>query len=288
MSNIFSRTARSWRLIKASARVLNADGELILLPILSGGVALALGGAMVWQAHSSGVFDALQESDMSAVPAWFYGWLFAFYLVQYAVVIFFNVALVGAAIERLEGGDPTIRSALALSVHRLPQIVGFALLSATVGIVLRTIAERLGFLGKLLAGTAAIAWAVSSFLVVPVIAIEGRGPIDAFDRSVELLGKTWGENVIGNVGIGLVLGIACAILALIGMGGVTLVVNGNDIAGIPITGAAFAALGALIAFSAALSAVYAAAVYYYAVMGEPPAGFDRDMVRSAFAPAPEG
>lgn len=284
--DIFSRAARSWRLTKASARVLNADGELILLPILSGIIATLLGGAMVWEAHASGIFDALQETDMSVVPTWFYGWLFVFYLVQYTVVIFFNVALVGAAIERLEGGDPTIRSALSLAIRRLPQIVGFALLSATVGLILRMIAERLGLLGRLLAGTAAIAWAVSTFLVVPVIAVEGRRPISAFDRSVELLGKTWGENVIGNVGIGLVLGIACALLASLGMGGVALVVNGNDLLGAPLAGAAFVALMALIAFSAALSAVYAAAVYYYAVVGEPPEGFDRDMVKGAFAPRP--
>ncbi len=40
------------------------------------------------------------------------------------------------------------------------------------------------------------------------------------------------------------------------------------------------------AFGAALQAVYSAAVYYYAVIGEPPAGFDRDLIRGSFAPKP--
>lgn len=285
--SLVSRISRSWRLIKASAAVLNSDGELIFLPIASGVVALLLGGGMIALTASTGIFETLQDgSTGSSLPAWFYVWLFGFYLVQYTVITFFNVALVGAAIERLEGGDPTVRSGLAIAMQRLPQILGFALMQATVGMVLRAIAERGGFIGKLIAGGLGFAWAVTTFLVVPVIAVEASGPVVALKRSAALLRKTWGENILGNAGIGLLLGVAGSLLALIGVGGVALVATGNDIVGIPIAGAAFLAFGALIAVGSALAGVYAAAVYRYAVSGEPPAGFDRDMVQSAFTQKP--
>ena len=287
MSNFFARAARSWRLIKASTAVLNADGELLVLPLLSGAIALVLGGGMVAQAMSDGTFAALKAGEAGAIPDGFYLWLFAFYLVQYAVVTFFNTALVGAAIQRLDGEDPSVMSALGIAVRRLPQIIGYAIVSATVGVLLRMIAERLGFIGRLIAGGLNLAWVVTTFLVVPVIAVEGRDPISAIERSVELLGKSWGENVIGNVGISFLLGIASTAILLVGMGGYFLIQNGDDIAGIPIVAASFMAFVALLAFGAALQAVYAAAVYYYAVMGEPPEGFDRELIRGAFTAKPE-
>jgi len=239
---------------------------------------------MVALAMSDGTFEALQNGQSLEALNSFYVWLFAFYLVQYFVIIFFNTALVGAALERLDGGDPTIRSSLALATRRLPQVLGYAIVSATVGVLLRMIAERFGLIGKIIGAGAALAWAVTTFLVVPVIAAEGRGPLSAIERSTELLGKTWGENLIGNAGISLILGIIAAVVAFAGLGGATMLIeNGNETIGLPLFAAAFMAFVAVMVFSAALSAVYAASVYYYAVVGEPPAGFDRDLIRGAFA-----
>ena len=284
MPSLFHKVARSWRLIKASTAVLNSDGELLVLPIISGAISLALGGGMVALAMSDGTFEALQNGQSLEALNSFYVWLFAFYLVQYFVIIFFNTALVGAALERLDGGDPTIRSSLALATRRLPQVLGYAIVSATVGVLLRMIAERFGLIGKIIGAGAALAWAVTTFLVVPVIAAEGRGPLSAIERSTELLGKTWGENLIGNAGISLILGIIAAVVAFAGLGGATMLIeNGNETIGLPLFAAAFVAFIAVMVFSAALSAVYAASVYYYAVVGEPPAGFDRDLIRGAFA-----
>src|SRR6185295_14099720 len=201
------RLERTWRLIKASTKVLNADGELLVLPILSGIATLLIGGAMVWQAMT---IQTGADGEVVATPE-LYVWLFALYIVMYFVVIFFNTALVGAAIERLDGGDPTIRSGLALATRRIIPILGYAVVSATVGIVLRVIGERSGLIGRLVAGAVGIAWTVATFLVVPVLAAEGIGPLAAVDRSAALLKQTWGENLIGNSGINLVTGIVAAL-----------------------------------------------------------------------------
>jgi len=276
------RLERTWRLIKASTKVLNADGELLVLPILSGIATLLIGGAMVWQAMTTNTIQTGADGEVVATPE-LYVWLFAFYIVMYFVVIFFNTALVGAAIERLDGGDPTIRSGLALATRRIIPILGYAVVSATVGIVLRVIGERGGLIGRLVAGAVGIAWTVATFLVVPVLAAEGIGPLAAVDRSAALLKQTWGENLIGNSGINLVTGIVAALAMAGGFAGWVLFDNDNA-GGVAIMGvAAFVGVGAL-AFGSALSAVYMAAVYYYAVIGEPPEGFDRDLVRGAFQP----
>lgn len=284
--DFIDRVTRSWSLAKASTRVLNEDGELLLLPILSGIVSFALCGGLVWLASTNGTFEAVQEG--ATFEAWngFYVWLFVFYLVQYFVITFFNTALVGAALERLDGGDPTVRSALGLALRRIGPIFGYAVASATVGIVLRIIADRLGWVGQLIGGGLAIAWSVVTFLVVPVIAAEGLGPIPAIERSARLLGKTWGENIIGNVGISLVFSILSGIAAFAVGGAVLLVQGGNMVAGMPLlVGAVFVLLG-IVVFSTALSAVYSAAVYYYAVTGRTPGGFDGDLVRRAFTEKP--
>ena len=97
--DFISGAARSWRLIKASTKVLSDDGELLLLPILSGAATISVCGMLVWQAMNDGSFDAVREGANPAdLPLSLYVWLFAFYLVQYFIIIFFNTALVGATL----------------------------------------------------------------------------------------------------------------------------------------------------------------------------------------------
>jgi len=280
--DLVARAQRSWRLIKASTAVLQDDGELLLLPILSGAATLAVGGAFIWQAMNDGTLEGL-KTGQTTLSASFYVWLFAFYLVQYFVIIFFNTALVGAALDRLDGRDPTIRSALGLAITRIGPIFGYAIVSATVGLLLRFIGEKLGIIGRLFEAGGGLAWTVTTFLVVPVLAAEGIGPVEAIVRSVGLLRKTWGENIVGTAGISLVIGVFAFAVCLVFAGSLQLMPANHAIA-MALMIACAAAFIAIFAFGAALSAVYSAAVYYYAVIGEPPDGFDRDLIRGAFGP----
>ncbi len=204
MSDPISRFERSLLLVRASWNVLCSDGELLVLPLLSGIATIAVVGVFAGLAFQTGAFEALQQGAHE-LPGSFYAGLFVFYVVQYFIIIFFNTALVGAAIERLEGGDPTVASALTLAQRRIGTILGYAVISATVGVVLRMIAERLGILGRFIEAGAGLAWTVTTFLVVPVLAAEGVGPLEAIGKSGALLRKTWGENLIGNAGISFAL-----------------------------------------------------------------------------------
>jgi hypothetical protein len=279
---LLSRFQRSWHLIKASWGVLRSDSELLVLPVLSGIATLLVVAAFLGAAALSGAFKTL-ENGQDTFNVSFYAVLFVFYVVQYFVIIYFNTALVGAAIERLDGGNPTIGSALALAQSRIGAIFGYAVISATVGVLLRMLAERLGFLGRIIEAGIGLAWTVTTFLVVPVLAAEGVGPVDAIKKSAALLKKTWGENLIGNAGISLVLAlIAFAVIAVGGGGGFALFNSGMTALAIPLFAVAFILFLVIMLIGAALTAVYSAAVYRYAVAGQPPEGFDQDLIAGAF------
>jgi hypothetical protein len=277
-----SRFVRSLQLIRASFGVLRADTELLILPLISGVVSLIVIAGFVATLMGNPMFMGLAGEENPQLPAWFYGWLFVFYFVQYFVIIFFNTALVGAAIGRLSGGDPTVGSALALAAVRIVPILGYAAISATVGVLLRWIGEKLGFIGRLIEGTLGLAWTVATFLVVPVLAAEGIGPIKAIERSGQLLGETWGENIIGNAGIAVVTSLVSMLFILMGAAGVYGIQSGQEW-GYAALGFSAVILIAIFLISATLSGIYQAAVYYFTLTGKAPPNFDADLIRSSFA-----
>ncbi len=129
-----------------------------------------------------------------------YAVLFVMYLVLAYVTIFFNAALVSAAHERLTGGDPTLRSALAGAAARAGKILPWAIVSATVSVILRSLEDRAGAVGRIVLALAGAAWAVITFLVLPIIVIEGLGVGDAIKKSGALFKQTWGENLAAQAG----------------------------------------------------------------------------------------
>jgi hypothetical protein len=208
---------------------------------------------------------------------------FVFYFVQYTVIFFFNSALVGAALIRLGGGDPTVSDGLAIASKRMGTILGYAAIAATVGMVLRMISERSGFLGRVVAGLLGMAWTLGTYLVVPILVTEDLGPIDAVKQSGALFRKTWGEQVVGNFGLGwavFLMGFSWTLVSILLVVGAAALTPAAMIAaiGIAVMGYLFLAL-----FSSALKGVYTAALYRYAVTGES-GFFDPAMMGGAFRP----
>jgi hypothetical protein len=128
-----------------------------------------------------------------------------------------------------------------------------------------------------------LAWTAATFLVVPVLVVEGVGPVAAIQRSASLLRRSWGENLIGNGSISLAMGLACGAIGFVGICGGTLAVHqGQQALGIFLYASAIVGVLAIALVGSALSAVYTASVYCYAALGEPPAGFDYGLIRGAF------
>jgi hypothetical protein len=274
---MFDRLARSWTLVKASAAVLRSDKELLLFPVISAVATLLVAASFAVPVFGLRLFEGGEIGPLGAVVG------FLFYLCQYFVIFFFNTALVGAALIRLEGGDPTVADGLRIARSKVGVILGYAAIAATVGLLLRAASERAGVFGRILIGLLGMAWTVGTFLVVPVLVTRDVGPIDAVKESMTLLKRTWGENVAGNVGIGLAFGLltGLVVVASIAMVFGAAALGGGKLALVAIILAVMAIAGVAVV-QAALSGVYAAAVYRYAVDGQAPQGFAGEQLQAAF------
>jgi hypothetical protein len=280
---MFQRISNSWQLVKASWSVLRADKELIVFPLVSliGTIIVTL--TFLVPMFLAGIFDGLTSGRSGVqVTSIIIGLLF--YVVQYTVIFFANTALVGAAMIRLNGGDPTVRDGFRIASQHLGPILGYALISATVGMILRWIRER-GILGQIAAGLFGLAWNIATYLVVPVLVIEGVGPIDAIKRSTQLLKKTWGEQIVGNLGIGAVFGLIFFVVFVLFFGGIALAISSQStsllVALIVLFVFALIVLGLI---SSALNGIYTAAVYRFATQGDGGNYFDPSLVQNAFRP----
>jgi hypothetical protein len=275
---MFERFSRSWELAKASASVIQADKELLLFPVMSGIVTMVLLATFVLPIYMLGMF-ANGNEVVGGILA------FLFYFTSYAVTFFFNSALVAAALIRLDGGDPTVADGLNAAKARIVPILGYAAIAATVGMILNGLRNKdNNLLVRMIGAGLGVAWTLSTFLVVPVLVNENVGPIDAIKESIKLLKRTWGENAIGNVGIGMVFGVIflCAILV-----GAVLVLGAASISptlAFVVGALVILALVFLGIVQTALSSVYSAALYRFATVGEAPVGFENTAIATAFAP----
>ena len=278
---MMTKLHNSWELVKASAKVLQADKELIVFPLISGAALVVVSASFVLPLFLFGSGFTVPEEGAGVLG---YILLFLFYLVQYTVIFFFNSALVGAAMIRLEGGDPTVGDGLRIAISHLGSILGYAAIAATVGVILRTARERAGFLGKIVVGLVGLAWNLATFLVVPVLVTRNIGPIQAIKESAAILKRTWGEQIVGNVGLGFVFGLLFVGLTIVAVPTLIFAMGTGEGAVIGVAVAVFVlAYLALALINATLSGIYSAALYRFATEGD--AGrFDDDLMRRAFRP----
>ena len=184
---------------------------------------------------------------------------------------------------RLDGGDPTVRDGLRIAGGKVVPILGYAAIAATVGMILRAIQERAGFIGKLISGALGVAWTLASFLVVPVLVARNVGPIDAVKESAVLLKKTWGENLIGQGGVGLVFGLVFFAMIIVGGGAIIAVAStGNGVLTGVMVALLIVALLVAALVQAALSGIYSAALYRYAMGAGDSEGFNAQLLGQAF------
>ena len=279
---MFSRIRNSWALVKASAGVLRADKELIVFPILSGLVGLVVMAGFLLPSLLSGLFDSLLGGGPKGI-----GLLvgLSFYSAESFVVLFANSALIGAAMIRLRGGNPTIGDGLRIASKHVGAILVLSFFSGTVGMILRILARRGKGLGRLGAAIGGLAWNLVTYLVLPVLVVEEISPVEAIIRSATLLKKTWGEQIVVNLSTDAVFGLPK--LLLIGL--IVLVVFQGSTFGstvifalvIALLVVAFLLLGLI---ESALKGIYVAAVYCYAAQGEVGGFFSEEVVKGAFRP----
>ena len=284
---MFDRFANGFHLAKQSWNVLKTDKHLLVFPLLSGICCILVMATFAIPLFASGAVETAFAGDDGAGDPMqnplYLAVLFVFYFVNYFVIVFFNSALIACAVKRFYGERPTIGEGISASMARLPQIAGWALVSATVGLVLRVIESRSEKVGAIVSSLLGMAWSAATFFVVPVLVIEKLGPIAAVKRSGQILKSSWGEAFAGNGTIGFFCFLA--MLPCIGMiiGGVVLATGDLAIVGFVLIAIGAAGILVVSLISSALSAIIQAAVYMYGSNGEAPDGFESTTLTSAFA-----
>jgi hypothetical protein len=278
--------SRSWQLVKQSFAILRSDKQLMLFPVLSAiacftvTAVIATGGAFIMMPARAAALAAGVRFNPNQSPMFMLGMLLL-YVVNYFVIVFFNVALVGVANSRLMGGSWTFRDGLELAWARKGTILQWAFVAATVGVILRTIEERMGLIGRIIMRIIGVAWTLACYFVVPVLAFEDLGPIDAVKRSARLFRDTWGEKVIGGFSLSLV----SMMLMLPSIGLVILAAYLGGVAGLLIGMAImFLYLLVLSVFMSAVGGIFNAALYRYACFKQVPPAFSHELIASAWAP----
>lgn len=280
------RIGRSWELIGQSISVLKSDMELLWLPVFSAiscvlvSIFIFSGGILIFLPEFRAMRAAGPGAQSLPMSSGMWAWYFLFYLANYFVVVFFNVALVSIASNRLAGGKATMNDGLQAAWQRIGVIFEWALLAATVGVLLRALEERVSWLGRLMIGMIGIAWTLATYFVVPILALENIGPVEALYRSADIFKEVWGEEVVGGFSFGLIFGL----LALPGLA-------------LPFFGARMGPTGVIVGFvlagiywvmlsivSSAAQGIFVAALYRYATTHEVSAGFSREDLADAWRP----
>jgi hypothetical protein len=288
---MWRRYGVSWQLVRSSWSVLRHNSELLFFPLLTVvGASLMLGG-LGWS------LLLLLEYDIQrvvAAPAWMhtlltYGWL----VFTYVVGIYTNTALVAIVLRLFRGERPDFREGWRLATARLPCIFGYALLMATIGMIIRLIFRPAGFLGRLIGPVlertivftfVGLAWHVIPYFVVPVIINEDVRPLDALQRSAGIIKRTWGNDVVVNASVWLIFTGPLILVGLIASPALTWATKTlNEWI---VTGVVYALLVMLLLtllFKMAMDGIFSAAVYEYATNGLVVDHFHPDDLRGAFS-----
>lgn len=282
---MFQRISNGFALAGSTWRVLIKDKHLLAFPIVSGfffllvvaSFAVPLATLVDWNQ----VEQQMQKNN-NKPPVWTYAVAFAFYFCTYFVIIFCNSALISCALLRFNGETPTLADGFRAAMARLPQIFAWALVSATVGVLLRVVENAHEKVGEIVAWVLGSAWSVMTFFVVPVLVVEKTGPVAAVGRSLSLLKKTWGEALVGHMGLNFVMFLLAIPIILLLVAGGAMIAYGMAVPGVALLVVAGIAFLMHMAVGAALHTIFLAALYQYAAEDRVPEGFDRNVMASAF------
>ncbi|MBZ5623870.1 MAG: DUF6159 family protein [Acidobacteriia bacterium] len=254
----------TWTLITQSFAVLRKDQRLVIFPILSALGAMALAIPYIWVLTGAAPW---QPSDLhwSGPSTWM--WLFLWYSTSSFVIIFFNCAMAACAQVRFSGGEPSIADGIRQASRRAGSIFLWAMATSTVGVVIRVVEERAGWIGRIVAAIFGIGWSLATYLIVPVLVLEDLDVMGSIRRSGALLKKTWGEQLVAGVHF-------FWIILLLAIPGVIL-----GVLALPVGILYFVTLAAVVT---AARQIFVVALYRFAVSGEAPDGYSREALGGFF------
>ncbi len=203
---MFASLSRSWEFSKMSYKLLGQHKHLLVFPMVSTLAAAVVTLSFIlpmWQTGQLAEWiELLDDESVAGGDAMMYVTAFLFYFCNYFVVIFFNSGLVACVLRIMNGEEAPVSYGMSMAFKRMPQILGWALVSAIVGVVLKVIENSNKKAGRFISAIFGAAWTAVTYFVIPVVVVEGVGPVEAFKRSMQTIKSTWGTALAGNFSMG--------------------------------------------------------------------------------------
>jgi len=277
----FDRLAFGWRMGTTSLGVVARDKTLMLFPVISGISGLLFAAAFIFGIGPDHFMQHTHDGNgdnYTPTPVG-YGLAFTLYMVLSFITVYFNVALIGAAQQSINGKDTVLGDGFGVANQHLGKIAAWALLSGTVGLLLGMLEsnEKIGRIVRSILGTA---WTVITYFVVPVMIFENQAPTAAIGRSIALMKSTWGENAGAQVGIGLLCTVLVIVMTVVSFG-VSMLIPHAAIVLLPLWVVSILLLS--LALMAA-KAVLAVGLYEFATKSGGGGAFKREELQAAFQP----
>ena len=275
------RLGRGWHIVLQSFRVIQADKELLVYPILQGLIILALG-VFVFASAFLGSSPAI--NDVSPAPSGFLLFFFLFIILTYFISVFFQATIVASASIRFGGKNPALKDGFVQPIKRIFALFTWALVSFVVAMVLNALrSERSSGIGSIgrnaVAGTAELTWSLITFYTIPVLLFEKLNVFKAIGRSSSLFKKTWGEHVTARFAVGALVGIITIPFLLIFFWAL----SSQNITFMIISAILlFVAILVVCVLRSVTDGILRAALYRYAISGKVPSVFAKDSLKSLF------
>jgi hypothetical protein len=221
---------------------------------------------------------------------------FIYYVVSYCLGMYTNTALVTVVLQLLERQPMDMGAGWRVANERLLSILGYALIMATIGMMLRLIFKPLGRWGSFVAPAltrittftfVGLAWNLVPYFVVPVLIAENPGSFPAIQRSSTLIRQRWGEDVVVNASVWLIF--ALPLLMVLVLGGPAIGWAFINLSEWRITWIVYIVTMLVLLtflFKMAMDAIFAAVAYRYATTGEIDEYFYEEDLQLAFINRP--
>lgn len=313
---ILRRITNTWTMMRQSFAVVRSYRPLMLLPVISAIFCLltsiiVLGGSILvfdipirgaefapttprvtadgaHQALVNGLYRVLgydddlrtqrpktDEERRTTEHEWLT--LFLFYVANYFVISYFNVAFASVVLNHLAGGHATLNDGLQVAWTRKGSILQWAILASTVGVFLKMISKRSQF-GRFIAGILGYTWRLGSYFAIPILAMGNMGAGEALQRSATVLKDKWGEVVVAQFSFSLLF----TILAIPGTVLFFLLAGflGQSVGFVTLMALTYWVWLSIFIFAA--EQVFIAALYRYATQNEVSRGFSKNDLQSAW------
>ncbi|MBN1432619.1 MAG: hypothetical protein JW931_07570 [Methanomicrobiaceae archaeon] len=273
------RISRGWRLFKATFGILKAEKSLVLFPVISAVLSLLVLVVFIFPALA--LFSSTgADTESWGITQWamWVAFIFVFYFITYLITIFFKTAVISNATEVMNGNDPTMGQGIGISASHIGKLAIWALIQATIGLILSMIRSRDNLIATILSAFLAAAWELVTFFVIPVLIFENQGVPGSVKESWNLFKKTWGETVVSGFSF-IVLYIPAFIMMFIAIGSLFTGIGALSMAAVGLFLIILVATGVL---ASTLHGILVALLYNYARTGEIPGMVDRDLIENAF------